>query len=384
MMYSKTLILSSQNRFLTNSPRAILTIFSGHNSTGKIRLYNLEKLNDNVKLGVYYNNKVYTSALKKVDDHYEFSINEDLNMNLDIYCALVDTGNKNEVVLCGGSYSGVYFTDEEPISPLRYIDDEFDEEIDNAINQFDTNGYLENQDNFIDRKEHQVAQDHCHNCCKNTDETEKAFTNIDDTHTQFSNNKLSINEQDLTLQEKNCKDCRNCEYKDYFFNTTNQTTQLQNTSDIQTDKNLSDEVNKDTSTQQYSEHTSPIYEQTDTQRIDTAEGEQFFASIVDQLEQMFKEYPLDENLMKIIPNSQIIKVEDSFDNTSYIVGTMYDDEKIKYLLYGVPARYNTAPPKELGTSYQWLPVDPDDPMSDGYYIVYTDITTGKPVPIRVE
>lgn len=419
-MYSKTLILSSQNKFLTNSPRAILTIISGKNSTGKIRLYNLDKLNEKVKLGVFYNDKVLTSSLQKVDDHYEFYLDENLNMNLDVYCALVDTGNNNEVVLCGGSYSGLYFTDEAPVSPLAYIDEEFDDEIDNAIKKFDS---IDDTDNSFDNS--------------TTTDTLNTINNILDNN-RDSDNQIEKNEfcnNQSNSKDNHCGDCNNCQYKDYFYSSNeeqqsykdnssdkcgqnqeskqeknNAFENLGNSSDIpknntslntnskNADNSCFENINCKLSTPQNSEklnkndinttacenQTNNICEQTDNAKTNMAEGEQFLASIIDQLEEMFKEYPLNETLMNIIPNSKIIKVEDSIDNSSYIVGTMYDDDQIKYLIYGVPALNNTAPPKELGADYQWLPLDAEDPLSDGYYLVYTDISTGKTVPIRVE
>lgn len=426
-MNSKTLILSSQNKFLSNSPRAILTIIGGNMATGKIRLYNIDKLNEKVKLGIYYDDRVLTANLAKVDDHYEFFLNENLNMNYDIYCALVDTSNKNQVVLCGGSYSGMFFTDEEPVSPLTYIDNEFDEEteteIDTAIKNCNENfdeaiKSNDSKSSSFDTK--QQAQDilsksdnNAENCLQN-----KIF---------FDNSKGIINTTNDTANSCEYGKCKNCEYKQYFFDqnlnkadlheqesfkqgqfeqTSNSSQQCANQdkainsfcnrADDDTDKDCFDnKQNKNNKTVRFDELDTinstacenmiqPTAKPTNNEKTDTAEGEQFLSSVIEQLEEMFKEYPADETIMNIIPNSKIIKVTDSIDDTSYIVGTMLDDDQIKYLIYGVPALYNTAPPKELGSNYQWLPLDPDDPMSDGYYLIYTDIKTGKQVPINIE
>ncbi len=289
-MFSKTLILSSQDKFVTNSPRAILTIIKEKNkTTGKIRLYNLKKLDNSVALGVFCEQKVFKSNLKYIDDHYEFELDDNLNIASDIYCALIDKEKNNSVVLCGGSYSGMYFTDEE--SPFDDVDEDINQQIDQEI----------------------------------------AKDDIDD----------------------NPK-CENCEYKNCFFE---QSTTLEN-ANVETESLV---------------ETIPSSQQDNN----------YLVSIVEQLEEMFKEYPLDEQIMSIIPNSKIVKVED-IENTSYIVGTLFDDTGIKYLIYGVPARYNTSPPKEFDGNYQWLALDPDDPLSDGYYLLYTDITNGKPVKIKVE
>lgn len=287
-MFSKTLILSSQEKFVTNSPRAILTIIKEKNkTTGKIRLYNLTKLDNSVALGIFCDQNVYKSNLNYVDDHYEFEIKEDISISKDIYCALIDTEKSNSVVLCGGSYSGMYFTDEE--NPFDDIEEDISQQID----------------------------------------------------------------QEIAKDDIDSPDCENCEYKNCFFENS-----CPEPANVETESLV---------------ETIPASEQDNS----------YLASIVEQLEEMFKEYPLDEQIMSIIPNSKIVKVED-IENSSYIVGTLFDDTGIKYLIYGVPARYNTAPPKEFDGNYQWLALDPDDPLSDGYYLLYTDIANGKPVKIKVE
>ena len=60
--------------------------------------------------------------------------------------------------------------------------------------------------------------------------------------------------------------------------------------------------------------------------------------------------------------------------------TMHGDE-IKYICYAVMRSTNCQPPKELGEHYQWLPLDKDDPLSDGYFIVFQDATDLKIVEL---
>ena len=50
----------------------------------------------------------------------------------------------------------------------------------------------------------------------------------------------------------------------------------------------------------------------------------------------------------------------------------YKDEEMKYICYAVMCNYNTPAPTELGDYYQWLPLDKEDPLSEGYYIVFQD------------
>ena len=48
-----------------------------------------------------------------------------------------------------------------------------------------------------------------------------------------------------------------------------------------------------------------------------------------------------------------------------------------YMCYAVKSNYNSTPPDELGNNYQWLPLDKEDPLSDGYYLVFQDATDFK-------
>ena len=57
---------------------------------------------------------------------------------------------------------------------------------------------------------------------------------------------------------------------------------------------------------------------------------------------------------------------------------------MKYIAYGVPAQYNSMPPQDLGNHYQWLPLNPRDAMSDGYFMIYQNALTGSIVEINFE
>ena len=97
---------------------------------------------------------------------------------------------------------------------------------------------------------------------------------------------------------------------------------------------------------------------------------------------MFKIYPQDDLLNSIIPESRFIKVDNA--DQSYVLGIIYEDKMMKYLAYGVPATYNSIPPADLGNNYQWLPLNPEDVMSDGYFMIYQNVLTGNIVDLTIE
>lgn len=361
-MKSKTIILSTNEKFIQNSPRAILTFIEDNNLIdGKIRLYNLSKLDNGVKLGIYYNQKVISANLSSNKDCYTFKINEKINLSSDIYCALIDTLDNNKLVLSGGSSPSFEYSFEE--EDEVELSEDFQEEI-----KVDQPQILEqetkNEENLVETESQ--PEQACMQC-----------------------------------------DCKNCKYKEYFYAShhddgeqiENQATTLDNTEQNQIqsiqENNVEQTENIETESSEitYSQEAETLANklETESQQIQqdetkttNSEAENFLNSISEQLNEMFLSYPIDEEITKIIPNSKIVKVTDSVDNSSYVVGVLYENDQIAYLVYGVPAKYNETPPAELGENYQWLPLDPEDPLSDGYYLIYQDASSGKLVPVKVE
>ena len=68
----------------------------------------------------------------------------------------------------------------------------------------------------------------------------------------------------------------------------------------------------------------------------------------------------------------VMNAEINENGNSYNIGAIYEHETIKYLCYAVKSTYNQPPPTEIGKNYQWLPLDKEDPLSDGYYVVFQD------------
>ena len=86
-------------------------------------------------------------------------------------------------------------------------------------------------------------------------------------------------------------------------------------------------------------------------------------------------------LNTIIPDSKFVRVS---GENSYVIGAIYEDNMLKYIAYGVPATYNSTPPADLGQHYQWLPTNPLDVMSDGYFMIYQNALNGTIVEINFE
>lgn len=135
---------------------------------------------------------------------------------------------------------------------------------------------------------------------------------------------------------ESCDKCNNCKYKEFFYS------QSINIQDSKQDDNTNE-----------THHTPNILEQ-----------------IIPQFDYIFEHYEKDEILTNLIPNSRFVRTNENGEN--YSIGALYDNDDLKVICYAVMCDYKTPAPESLGKHYQWLPIDRDDPMSDGYYIVFQD------------
>ena len=112
--------------------------------------------------------------------------------------------------------------------------------------------------------------------------------------------------------------------------------------------------------------------------------ETFYDDIKDQIEQLFAKYPEEEILKQLIPDSKWVKIDYEEKNEYYVVGLLYENEKIRYVCYGVPSIVQSEPPGELKGLAQWLPIDVAKENGFGYWITYQDAKTGETIRINYE
>lgn len=108
-------------------------------------------------------------------------------------------------------------------------------------------------------------------------------------------------------------------------------------------------------------------------------GHNFFETIAGQFENMLNNGVKCEEVEKLIPNSQWVFVDcEENDEKAYIIGRIFDDAgDTQYVCYGVPAQ-NIQDDAQTDTRFsQWLPLDGEDPNSNGYFIMYQDAKTGE-------
>jgi len=142
---------------------------------------------------------------------------------------------------------------------------------------------------------------------------------------------------------EDCEKCKKCKYKEYFYSQNQENEKVENLSNQTIEKPKEKEI-----------------EQTKT----------LIESIVPQFDYVFNNYEEDKTLTSLIPNSKFVKINENQE--SYSIGAIYENEEMKYICYAIMKNYNISPPEELGEHYQWLPIDKEDPLSEGYYVVFQD------------
>ena len=344
-MKSKTIIISSQDS--EEKGRGILTIYMEDDLLKcKLRLYNIPILNRYCKLGLYHNNEVYSANLLEKNGSYTSSFVGNFDLDKDFYTAIIDTSKNNEVILCGGTYSGFFFNNQnvfnhiEKENPKTNLID-YDEEVENAVN------HSLNNDIF--------------------DETKNIFqTSLEDEHKKVSS------------QNSSCDRCEHCKYKEFFYSQQEIFSQQENfsTSAMKSSYNkecLHRENNVLLNETKCNKNITQTKQAEPFENLKTNQTKQensIINSIVPQFEYVFENYTADEILNKLIPYGRFVKINENQEQFS--IGAIYEDNDMKYICYAVLKNYNAEPPQELGEHYQWLPLDKEDPLSEGYFIVFQD------------
>ena len=170
---------------------------------------------------------------------------------------------------------------------------------------------------------------------------------VDEVKKVLDDNQIDYDEEykqeiEKEIDDNMCKDCLNCKYRKAFY-----------------DKN-------EVKTQEKDEKTM------------------FFDEIKGQIDLLFKNNEKEEFLENLIPNSKWVKVEYEESGDYYILGLIYEEDELVYIVYGVPGVYQKTPPKEISGYPVWFPLDENKPESFGYWLSYQDAKTGESIKAVVE
>ena len=115
----------------------------------------------------------------------------------------------------------------------------------------------------------------------------------------------------------------------------------------------------------------------ENQSID--QDQNFYESISEDIDKLFASHTEEEFLSQIIPFSKWVKIENEDSDDYYVLGLIYENDKVKYICYGVPGIYDVAPPESLKGLAEWLPLDSTKEQEYGYWITYQDAENGENV-----
>ncbi len=108
----------------------------------------------------------------------------------------------------------------------------------------------------------------------------------------------------------------------------------------------------------------------------------FYEMISEQIDDLFANYPREENLENLVPNSKWVRVDYDNNGKEYVVGLIYDNQMLKYVAYGVPSVSRDTSPDGLEGYSQWLPLNPNAADDKGYYVMFQDANTGEGIKIN--
>ena len=115
--------------------------------------------------------------------------------------------------------------------------------------------------------------------------------------------------------------------------------------------------------------------QNETVNIDS-ENTNYYDTVKDELDGIFDKYPEETEIEKTIANSRFAKVYYAEDKY-YVVGLIKENDKAKYICYGVPSPYSPTPPKELAGYCSFVPLSIFKMTGDGYFMMFQDAVSGR-------
>lgn len=111
------------------------------------------------------------------------------------------------------------------------------------------------------------------------------------------------------------------------------------------------------------------------------ENTPYYLTVKNELDGIFAKFPEEQALQSVINGSRFAKVYYG-EGKYYVVGVIKENDKEKYICYGVPSAYRETPPKELAGYCSFVPLSVFDLKGDGYFMMFQDAFTGKCVKKR--
>ena len=107
----------------------------------------------------------------------------------------------------------------------------------------------------------------------------------------------------------------------------------------------------------------------------------YYNKVAQELQTLFDKFEDEKALLSVFPNGKWVKIYYNQEKY-YVVGVITENNKPKYICYGVPHPYSEQPPKELAGVSTFIPISIFNLHGDGYFMMFQDAVTGKCVKLN--
>lgn len=109
------------------------------------------------------------------------------------------------------------------------------------------------------------------------------------------------------------------------------------------------------------------------------DGKDYYRMVKDELENLFSKKKRSLELIKTFPHSEWVEVPDA---NGCLIGKIYENLEVRYIAYALPAKSKTLPEGMEKACY--IPVDPlKNSQTEGYYVLFQDVSTGECVQVNM-
>lgn len=199
---------------------------------------------------------------------------------------------------------------------------------------------------------------------------------------------------EVTEAEKNDTNEAKTAYNDETIAERNYYGEGQNADAYQSDKEKEDERRqtvkrnenagvadpRETEEKNHGESTEADEDAENVRRPFNGNGEAYYRSVKDEIDELFKKYRPDETLSGAFPFSKWARVKEA-DKAEYLVGVIYEEAAPLYICYAFPAENKDEPPEDIAETCAFVPLSPFA-NADGCFVIFQSAATGECVKLK--
>ncbi len=384
----KNIILIPAEYDGNSNQKGILSLeYYDNKVVGSLRCFNLKKTNEVYEVGIAVGDNIFkTKASVGELSNLKIQINGECEVSNKVSCVIVSLQNKSYSTLLWGSTkitkaSENSFEIQSLIEKANIMDSQektFMKQASDIIGSVKEKFLQTNSDKMSSSGLSASIHSQMNNQDVNFADNEKVFSKQNDS--PFDDN---IGNNFNFQKIKNLFDNQNIKNTNSVLNQNENIELSKNSQEYNSQiASKQEEVFEDEMLESYIDK---VYAETEDDKKSNdyikPKRESFFSKVSGQVEKMFQDKEPEKVLENIIPDSKFCRVENGDDY--YVFGVIYEGGVEKCLCYGVPSEYKDVPPKELEGYCQWLPVDPENYLSKGYWLTYQDAKTGENIMVEI-